>query len=173
MPLRALKEMEKELLGTASGEVASGGASTDAWRLLLTGGLLGRFLRYADVARLGSLSRRFRALNGEGWREAWRQCSGGQEPGEVVRVMGEAVRVGRAEHVRAMVAADAGRRPWTISWPTGSRMWPTAAAPRTMSVGPSSAASESAGGRRVRQQLSAHKGATASISALQRTGGKL
>ena len=50
---KRLKEMEEELLGTASGKVASG-ASTDAWRLLLTGGLLGRFLRYADVARLSS-----------------------------------------------------------------------------------------------------------------------
>ena len=85
------------------------GASADAWGLLLTGGLLGRFLRYADVARLGRISRRLRALNGEGWREAWRQCSGGRESREVVRVMGQAVRVGRAEHVRVMVAGDAGR----------------------------------------------------------------
>ena len=100
--------MEGELPATASGEVARG-ASADDWGLLLTGGLLGRFLRYADVARLGRLNRRLSALNGEGWREAWRQCSGGQESKEVVRVMRQAVRVGRAEHVRAMVAGDAGR----------------------------------------------------------------
>jgi hypothetical protein len=82
---------------------ASGEMDSDAIALLCL------FLRYADVARLGSLSRRFRALNWEGWREAWRQCRCGQESTELVRVMCLAMREGRAEHVRGMVSGKAGR----------------------------------------------------------------
>ena len=59
--------------------------------------------------RLDRLRRRLRALNGEGWREAWSQSSGGDRSHETVKMMRLAVRVGRAEHARAMVEGDAGR----------------------------------------------------------------
>lgn len=79
--------------------------SSDAWRVLLIGGLLGRFLGYEDVARLGRLSR----LGREGWREAWWQCTLVKKPFQLRKMLRLAVEAAKVEHIEIMLRGDVGR----------------------------------------------------------------
>ena len=82
---------------------------SDAWSVLLIHGLLGRFLRYADIARLGRLSRRLRVLNGEGWREAWWQCTLVKKSFQLRKMLRLAVEAAKVEHIEIMLRGDVGR----------------------------------------------------------------
>lgn len=78
----------------------------DSWRLVVGNGLLARFLPYANLGRIASLSRNFHDWYGQGFMQAWQKCEGDEE--DVERVLGLAVTHGHSKHIEAMLAGAAG-----------------------------------------------------------------
>ncbi len=79
----------------------------ESWRLVIGNGMLGRFLPYADLGRIASLSHNFHTWYSQGFMQAWQKCEGDQE--DVERVLGLAVTHGHSKHIEAMLAGAAGR----------------------------------------------------------------